>query len=198
MNRRKAFTLAEILVVLAVVGLAMTLLLSFFGTGRRRSHDLDFQVSALQTTHLLRALMAQDLSAHVPGPEGGEAVPKALSLVFMRVPQDAGPGEDGLNIDEAGKIQLERVEWRFDPKSHELLRNGQPAKVGRFKELFFSWYPYRRGSEAGETMQVHCVLVPEEALHNPDRPYPKPLHMSFSFHCPQTTTRRVYDEWIGR
>lgn len=194
---RRAFTLTEILVVLALVGIVMSLLGSFFGTGRRRSHALDFRVQALQTVHLLRARLAADLAAHVPGPPLAEAIPRASSLRFLRVPQEGGPGEEGLNLDDAGRVLTEAVEWRFDGKTHRVLRNGEAGKVGRFKELFFSWYPRQEDGEEGETVQVHGIIVPDEALRNPDGPSKEEFPMSFSLRCPQTTARRVYDEWIG-
>ena len=190
----RGWTLLEMLVVLGIVAVALALGLSFFYSGQKQSGQLDFRLRAVQSGMLLRSRLADDLAAHIPGPQGSAPIPRAAGLTLLRVPEEKGSGEDGMPLTGDFQPETSAVTWRFDPATHQVLRNGRPLQLGRFRDVWFSWFPYREGE--GETVQVHAIAVPDEALASPDRPSPTEVRLDFSFHCPQTTLVRVYDEWI--
>jgi len=192
--RRRAFTLVEVLVAFGLVCSISALVYTNFAGGWRQSERLSFRLQALQAAYLVRSRMAADLSSYIPGPAGMEPVRNAPSLGFLMVTPEDNAGIEGTSLDEDLKPITIPVSYEFDPADHRLYRNGKPLGTMRFAKVAFFHEPYEPGLEKGETVGVDLVVVPEHLLATPDADESKRLAVRFTFHCPQTTLARVYDD----
>ena len=168
---------------------------SSFASGWRRSDKLSFRLQALQAAYLVRTVLAADLASYIPGPEGQEATYSSPSLGFKMVTPEDGAGIEGTCLDEDLKPITIPVSYEFDDKEHRIYRNGKPLGQMRFARATFFHEPYENGCEKGETVGVHLVIVPEKMLSIAEEEKTKRLEVKFTFHCPQTTLARVYDDW---
>ncbi len=192
---RRGFTLLEVIVAFFLLCSLVGLLYSSFATGWRRSDKLSFRLQALQAAYIVRTVLAADLASYIPGPVGQEAVYDSPSLGFKMVTPEDGAGIEGTCLDEDLKPISFPVTYEFDKTTHRIYRNGKPLGQMRFAKAAFFHEPYEEGCEKGETVGVHLVIVPESKLENPDKEQNKKFEVKFTFHCPQTTLARVYDDW---
>ena len=201
MNRRRGFTLVELIVVALLFSVIVGLAMEFFTTGQQHSRKLGFQLQALQSAQLLRERLFQDLASHSPAAPGQAPFSGAQRLSFLRVTSRDGRGVLGTSLDGDGNALCEQVTYEFDPGQHQVRRTcegrTEVLHAGRFQDVSFSYAPFGTEDGRGETIGVTVVAVPEDLLDHPDRVDPRTqrVEQSFSFHCPQTTLRRVYREW---
>ena len=192
---RRAFTLVEILIVLVLVGTAVGLALQVYFQGHGQAARLDFRLTGLQAAFLLRARLADDLTAAVPALAGSAPIPNASAMTIRRITSRDGVGVDGIPLDDALQPITEDVTWEFEGASHRVLRNGVPVTTARFLDVTFSYLP--ASEERGETMEIHAVIVPDRALDDPSRTtFDVQELISFSFHLPQATALRAYPEYV--
>lgn len=192
---RRGFTLLEVIVAFFLVCALFGMIYSSFSTGWQRSDKLSFRLQALQAAYLVRTILASDLASYIPGPAGQEATYDSPSLGFMMVTPEENAGIEGTSLDEDLKPISIPVSYEFDKKEHRIYRNNKPLGQMKFAHVAFFHEPYEDGCEKGETVGVHLVIVPETMLDRANEEKAKRLEVKFTFHCPQTTLARVYDDW---
>lgn len=197
---RGAFSLLEVLIVsallLAIAGIAVMTRVS----GQKQSVAIEFRAAALQSAQLVLTRLQRDVSSLVPGPLGAAGVspPAPASAVsFTRVSDASGP--KGLPLDARDELMTEQVLWRFDPGTHQLMRNGEAIRGVTLHQAEFTYFPARPGDTSppfGDTLSVRLVFVPPEALGHVGANTPK-AEFTTAFHAPQGTLDHVHEDWAG-
>lgn len=196
---RRGFSLLEVLIVagvlLLIAGIAVTMRVS----GQKQSVAIEFRAAALQSAQLVLTRLQRDVSSLVPGPlTATAAAPAPASAVaFTRVSDSSGP--KGLPLDARDELMTEQVAWRFDPKTHQLSRNGEVIRGVTMHQVEFTYFPARPGDASppyGDTLLVRLVFVPPEALANVG-PGTQRAEFTTSFHAPQGTLDHVHEDWAG-
>ncbi len=193
--KTKGWTILEMLIVLALVSIIMSIAMHFFFSGQRQSHNLDFRLHALQSAYLLRVRLADDIASSIPASPTTQGVDDASGITLRRVTTGPGKGISGTHLDSNLRTMTEDIVYQFDPNSHRLLRNGRAVGTARFLDVSFSYIPFAEPAQP-EMLEVHAIVVPEEHLRSGDRKdFPQQELVTFTFHCPQSTTARAFSEY---
>jgi type II secretory pathway pseudopilin PulG len=198
-HQRNAYSLLEILVVLALLLSMVGAFVLYYVSGQKQSLSLGFQAAALQTAQIVVATLQQDLASFVPGPLAGTyaAPTPAFSVRLTRVSDSSN--SLGLPLDPHDELQTEAVNWVFDPQTHELTRNGETVHSGPLESAIFTFFPSRPGDPTppfGDTLILQMEVVPTEALGHVTSATPKAA-FTVEFHSPQGTVNHLHEEWVG-
>jgi type II secretory pathway pseudopilin PulG len=190
---RAGITLVEIVVAALVLSMAFAASFTIFFHGVKREAKLDFHMRALQTAALARTRLADDFSQILPVASNTPASAQGQAVAFDRIEEGPGTGPGGLPITDLFVARPQSVTYRFDPNSHQLLRNGHPVAVGLFHNVLFV---FSATQDLGYTLEVHLELAPEEELLLPGKPS-QLARFRFAFHSPQGTLSLAHREWAG-
>jgi hypothetical protein len=195
-HRRSGFSVVELLVVLGLVG---TVLGSFWlaaAGGYFQSTELDFRAAALQSAQLLVARIDADLQSFAPGALGdtfAEPMPRP-GIRFDRVTD-----RPGLPLDERGSPVTERVTYRFDAATRQVVRNDEPLPHGPFENVAFTFFPARPGdptSPHGFVLVVEIEIVPADASGRADATTAR-AQFRMTLRSPQGTANHAASRWVG-
>ena len=193
MKNKRAYTLIEVLVAMLLVSVALSIAFSSLFSGRKHNSKLTFQLQGLQSAHLLRTRLFEELASHSPAAAGQKPFDRSPRIAFYRVKRADECGIYGSCLSKNFKPLVEEVVYEFDEKSGLVYRQcggkKRPVLGARFHEVHFSYSPFGYQGK-GETIGMHVTVIPDEGDES------KETNHSFYFNCPQTTLRRVYDEWV--
>ncbi len=195
-RKRKAFTLVEALVTIAVVGAALTLWHFVFFSGHKQTRKLSFALEAYQKAMLLRAHIQRDLDAHIPLVSPPPPRRGASALEMLCSIRGSGDGPEGACLNEDLSPQIERIVYRFDENSGYVLRNGKPLTgVGRFRKVSFSYTPPFPEQGLPEIVEVSMDIVPEDAVGKALTSRTPRRRISFRLFSEVSAFAQTYVEW---
>lgn len=134
---KSAFTLIETLVVLLIGALVSGAVWTIFGGSARHSRDIDERLLAVQAAQALIEVLRQDLSqAIVTGEhpiEVSQVGDGGATLAFLAadatMPAGFGKPRPGDRP----------VSYRFDPSTHQVLRNDEPMRLAAYEKVEFQY-----------------------------------------------------------
>lgn len=136
MNRpRRAFTLVELLVAFALLSLFSSLAWDLWVGSGRQAKQVEEGTDLIRSALLLQEALTSDLERALPlRTLPPEEVPHGQDLSVLRLPIYAG-----YQGDAARAIRYRAVEYRWDPASHTVTRDGRRLIDDGFSELRFRW-----------------------------------------------------------
>jgi prepilin-type N-terminal cleavage/methylation domain-containing protein len=136
---QRGFTLAELLVAIAVVGLIMTGLLTFMMSGNQTYLTGSNQIEAQQAARVALARMVREIRGAGYNPTGAPACPPAISCPIVGAPGFGNPANTALmiqnDLDGDGTFE-EQIAYTLN--GTDLQRQGQTI-VGGIQALAFTY-----------------------------------------------------------
>lgn len=112
-------------------------------SGRRQAGTLEERLGSLESVLQVVDFIRQDLSQIAYLESGSADSTTGGALAFYRFSMIEPPETkeelypDPFDTERAASVRLQRVEYRFEPRSGRLLRNGRPVSAHRFQEVRF-------------------------------------------------------------
>jgi hypothetical protein len=200
-HRRRAggFSVIEILLAAALLSGILLGAGVYLVSGHRQSVTLDFRAAALQDAQRVIGRIQEDFSNLVPGrlDTTFAATSPSPGIELMKI--SSASGEWGLPLDAGGQLLVESISWRFDPETHQILRNEVPIEGAHFESVSFTFFPSRPEDPLpphGDTLLVHLSVVPVESLgHVTERTLRTELDVALlSIHA---TVNHLHEDWVG-
>ncbi len=172
---RSAFTLVEGLVAAGLAALLASTLWTAWTGAWGQLDAMERSAGLLGDACLLRDALSRDLASSVALPDamgpatGGDPAGPVLRL----------PVFESYDPRRSLPIRLRTIEWRWDPKTRRVLRDGDAVLSGGLARVEFAWAPER-------PLELLVTLVPETAK-DPDR--------RISFRLPGPRGSRILPAW---
>lgn len=208
---RRGFTMVEVMVFAAIAAIPAAVTWNMMLTSGKQATHVSSRLTALSAAQVAVEALRDDLGQLCYFPDRGPGIageaPSAdakheLALLKFRAYDFKTGGGDlyGSGTAEKGRLACEKIEYRFDPESHKLLRNGKQLGAGRFLSVEF--HPMVSPVEGGlapatNRMGVVLVLGPEEKLDRGPEAIAdsEKVVLAFSIGLPRKTAAEAYPSW---